>query len=147
VLEASLLTAQAPATPLRLLRPFERASVATTTASAVVATTAIATTIVVAREAIGWRTAEIARPTCGPGAVFSDVEPQFTATDLATVELLDRLCGVLLSSEPNEGKASGASAFAILGNVNINDLTDLTEELTKLLVRRGEVEVPYEYLT
>lgn len=148
VLETSLLTAQASATALRLLRPFERACVATaTTASAVVATTAIATTIVVAREAIGWRAAEIAWPTCGPGAVFSDIEPQFTATDLATVQLLDRLRGVLLSCEPNECEASGASAFAILGNVNINDLTDFTEELTKLLVRRGEVEVPYEYLT
>jgi hypothetical protein len=31
--------------------------------------------------------------------------------------------------------------------VNVNDLTDLAEELTKLLVGRGEVEVPYEYLT
>jgi hypothetical protein len=31
--------------------------------------------------------------------------------------------------------------------VNVNDLTDFSEELTKLLVRRAEVEVPYEYLT
>jgi hypothetical protein len=31
--------------------------------------------------------------------------------------------------------------------VNVNDLTDLSEELTKLLVCRAEVEVPYEYLT
>jgi glycine cleavage system regulatory protein len=63
------------------------------------------------------------------------------------VELLDRLGGVLFCGEPNECEASGASAFTVLWNVNVNDLTDLTEELTKLLVRRGEVEVPYEYLT
>jgi hypothetical protein len=31
--------------------------------------------------------------------------------------------------------------------VNVNDLTDLSEELTKLLICGGEVEVPYEYLT
>jgi hypothetical protein len=31
--------------------------------------------------------------------------------------------------------------------VNVNDLTDFSEELTKLRVRRAEVEVPYEYLT
>jgi hypothetical protein len=63
------------------------------------------------------------------------------------VQLLDRLGGVLFSCEPNEFEASWASTLAVLGNVNVNDLTDLTEELTKLLVRRGEVEVPYEYLT
>jgi len=62
------------------------------------------------------------------------------------VDLLDRLGGVLFCSEPNECEASGASALAVLGNVNVNDLTDLTEELTKLLVGRGEVEVPDEYL-
>jgi hypothetical protein len=31
--------------------------------------------------------------------------------------------------------------------VNVNHLADLSEELTKLLVGRGKVEVPYEYLT
>ena len=54
---------------------------------------------------------------------------------------------MLFSCEPNECEASWASALAVLGNVNVNDLTDLSEELTKLLVRGGEVEVPYEYLT
>jgi len=63
------------------------------------------------------------------------------------VHLLDRLGGVLFCSEPNEREASRASTLAVLGNVNVNDLTDLAEELTKLLVGRGEVEVPYEYLT
>jgi hypothetical protein len=46
------------------------------------------------------------------------------------VELLDRLSGMLFGSEPNECEASRASAFAILWNVNVNDLTDLSEELT-----------------
>jgi hypothetical protein len=63
------------------------------------------------------------------------------------VELLDRLRGVLFSSEPNECEPSRPPTFAVLWNVNINDLTDFTEELTKLLVGGGEVEVPYEYLT
>jgi hypothetical protein len=63
------------------------------------------------------------------------------------VELLDRLRGVLFSCEPNECEASGASAFTVLWNVNVNDLTDLSEELTELLICGGEVEVPYEYLT
>jgi len=63
------------------------------------------------------------------------------------VELLDRLRGVLFSCEPNECEASGTSTFTVLWNVNVNDLTDLSEELTKLLICGGEVEVPYEYLT
>ena len=58
-----------------------------------------------------------------------------------------RLGGMLFCCEPNEREASGASTLAVLGNVNVNDLPDLTEELTKLLVGCGEVEVPYEYLT
>jgi hypothetical protein len=30
--------------------------------------------------------------------------------------------------------------------VNVNDLADFTEQLAQLLVGRGKVEVPYEYL-
>ena len=63
------------------------------------------------------------------------------------MELLDRLGRVLFSCEPNECEASRAPAFSVLWNVNVNDFTDLTKELTKLLVGRTEVEVPYEYLT
>jgi hypothetical protein len=138
-LEASLLAAQSSATAFGLLRPVERAAVS----AAVVAASAFASTVVVA---IGWG-AEIALSARGPGTVFSDIEPQFTATDFASVHLLDRLGGVLFCSEPNEREASRASTLAVLGNVNVNDLSDLTEELTKLLVGCGEVEVPYEYLT
>jgi hypothetical protein len=138
-LQASLLAAQSSATAFGLLRPVERPTVAT----AVVAASAIAATVVVAIR----RWAEVAILARGPGTVFGDIEPQFTATDFASVKLLDRLGGVLFCSEPNECEASRASTLAVLGNVNVNDLTDLTEELTKLLVRRGEVEVPYEYLT
>ena len=54
---------------------------------------------------------------------------------------------MLFGCEPNECEASGASAFTVLWNVNVNDLTDLSKELTELLVCRAEVEVPYEYLT
>ena len=63
------------------------------------------------------------------------------------MEFLDGLSGMLFSCEPNECEAPGTSAFTVLWNVNVNDLTDLSEELTKLLICGGEVEVPYEYLT
>jgi len=141
LLEASLLAPKASATAFGLLRSVERASVAS--AAAVVAASPITPTVVVA---IRWRP-EIALLARGPGAVFSDIEPQFAASDFVPVELLDRLGGVLFSCEPNECEAPGAPAFTVLWNVNVNDLTDLSEELTKLLVCRAEVEVPYEYLT
>ena len=141
-LQASLLAAQSSTTAFGLLRPVERPAVA----AAVVAASAIAPTVVVAREAVRWRP-EVTLLARGPGPVFSDIEPQLAATNFAPVELLHRLGGMLFSCEPNEGEAPGASTFAVLWNVNINDLTDLSEELTKLLVSRGEVEVPYEYLT
>jgi len=137
-LQASLLASKASATAFGLLRPVEGASITTAVVAA-----AIAPTVVLA---IRWRS-EVALLARRPGAVFSDIEPQVAATDFAPVELLDCLGGVLFRGEPNECEASGASAFTVLWNVNVNDLTDLTEELTKLLVRRGEVEVPYEYLT
>jgi hypothetical protein len=62
------------------------------------------------------------------------------------VKLFDGLRGVLFRCEPDECKAPGAAGFAVLWNVNINDLADFSEELTQLLVGRGKVEVPYEYL-
>jgi hypothetical protein len=144
LLEASLLAAQSATAAFGLLRPLERTTVA---AAATVAASSVAATVVVAGEAVGRRAAEIALLARGPGPVFCDIEAQIAATDLASMELLDSLGGMLFSSEPNECEASGASTLAVLGNVNVNDLTDLAEELTKLLVRRGEVEVPYEYLT
>ncbi len=146
LLEASLLATQSATAAFGLLRPFERTTVAAA-ATAAVAASSVAATVVVAGEAVGRRAAEIALLARGPGPVFCDIEAQIAATDLAPMELLDSLGGMLFSSEPNECEASGASTLAVLGNVNVNDLTDLAEELTKLLVRRGEVEVPYEYLT
>jgi hypothetical protein len=141
-LEASLLAAKAAATAFGLLRSVERPTVT----AAVVAASAIAPTVVVACVGIRWWS-EIALLARGPGAVFSDIEPQFAASDFVPVELLDRLGGVLFSCEPNECEPPGAPALTVLWNVNVNDLTDLSEELTKLLVCRAEVEVPYEYLT
>jgi hypothetical protein len=63
------------------------------------------------------------------------------------MKLLDRLGGVLFCCEPNKCKAPGAAGFAVLWNVNVNYLADFSEELTKLFVGCGKVEVPYEYLT
>ena len=62
------------------------------------------------------------------------------------VELLNCLLGVVFFGEPNECEASRATRFAVLWNVNVNDLADFTEDFAKLFVGRGKVEVPYEYL-
>ncbi|MGB5192053.1 MAG: hypothetical protein WBN70_03665, partial [Polyangiales bacterium] len=79
-------------------------------------------------------------------AIFRDVQANCASSHLAPVELLNCLLGVLFGAEPNERKASGAACFAVLGNVNIHHLANLTKELTKLLICGGKVEVPYEYL-
>lgn len=63
------------------------------------------------------------------------------------MELLNRFLGMLFGRKSYECKAPGSTCLAVLWNVNIHDLADLTKELTELLVRRGKVEVPYEYLT
>jgi hypothetical protein len=62
------------------------------------------------------------------------------------VKLFDGLRGVLFCCEPDECEPPGAAGLAVLWNVNVNDLADFSEELTQLLVGRGKVEVPYEYL-
>jgi hypothetical protein len=133
-LQASFLAAQAPATAFGLLRSVERAPVAAVvSAAAVVAAAAVevaaawvAATVVPVRR----RAAEIAPLTRGPRPIFRDIEAQFTSTDLASVELLDCLGCVLFGCEPNECEASGAARLAVLGNVNVNDLADFSEELT-----------------
>ena len=94
---------------------------------------------------VGWRPEIRARGGSAP-AVFGNVEPQCASAYFAPVELLDRFGRVLFSRKSNECEASGASAFAILWNVNVNYLADLSKEITQLLVGRGKVEVPYEYL-
>ncbi len=62
------------------------------------------------------------------------------------MELLDRHFRLLFRGEADESKASWSTRFAVLGDVNVGDLANLGEELAKLLVRRGKVQVPYEYL-
>jgi hypothetical protein len=62
------------------------------------------------------------------------------------VKLFDGLLGVLFRCKSDECEPPRAARFAVLWNVNVNDLTDFSEELTQLLVGRGKVEVPYEYL-
>jgi len=63
------------------------------------------------------------------------------------VELFDRLGRMFFGSEADECKAAGTARFPIFGDVNINHLADFTKELPKLLIGRGKVEVPDEYLT
>jgi hypothetical protein len=147
-LKASLFSAQPSATALGLLRPVERATIAAAAATAVVASTAIevGTARVAATETVGRRAAEITALARRPWPVFRDIEAQITSTDFATVKLFDGLFGVLLCCEPDECEPPGAAGLAVLGNVNVNDLADFSEELTQLLVGRGKVEVPYEYL-
>ena len=143
-LQASLFSAQPSATALGLLRPVE----GTTVAAAVVASTAIeiATTRVAAAITVRRRTAEITALAGRPWPVFRDIEPQITPADFTTVKLFDGLRGVLFCCEPDECEPPGAAGLAVLWNVNVNDLADFSEELTQLLVGRGKVEVPYEYL-
>ena len=62
------------------------------------------------------------------------------------MKLLNRLFGVVFFCEPNEREAPRATRLAVLGNVNVNYLADFTEDFSELFVRRGKVEVPYEYL-
>ena len=145
-LQASLLAAQPSATALGLFRPVVRATVA---AAAVVTPTAIeiATTwIATAIVAVGRRAAEITALTRGPWPVFRDIEPQITTADFTTVELLDGLLRVLICCESDECEPPRAARFTVLWDVNVNNLSDFSEELTQLLVGRGKVEVPYEYL-
>lgn len=148
-LQASFLAAQSSATAFGLLWPVERATVAAAAAATVVTSTAIeiaTARVAAATVTVGWRASEITSLTRRPWAVFSDIEPQITTPDFATVKLLDGLCGVLFCCEPDECEPPGAAGFAVLWNVNVNDLADFSEELTQLLVGRGKVEVPYEYL-
>jgi len=146
-LQASFLAAQSSATAFGLLWPVERATVAA--AATVVTSTAIeiaTARVAAATVTVGWRASEITSLTRRPWAVFSDIEPQITTADFATVKLFDGFRGVLFCCEPDECEPPGAAGFAVLWNVNVNDLTDFSEELTQLLVGRGKVEVPYEYL-
>ena len=89
---------------------------------------------------------EIAPLARGTWSVFRDVEAQRAPSDRASMELLNCLLRLFLFGEPNEREASRATRFAVLWNVNINDLADFTEDFAKLFVGRGKVEVPYEYL-
>ncbi|MGB8332790.1 MAG: hypothetical protein WCE62_21880 [Polyangiales bacterium] len=126
-LQASLLAAKTSATAFGLLRSVERATVATTAAT-VVASALVAAIVIAMCEAVG-RRAEIARLTRRPGTVFRDVQTQLAPAELATVKLLDRLSRVLFIRESNECESSRAPALTVLWDVNVNDLTDLTEEL------------------
>ena len=92
------------------------------------ATTRVASSLVVPPVSIAGRPVISALPR-RTRAVFSDVESQSAASNLAAVELLDSLGGMLFSGEPDEREASGAARFAVLWNVNVNHLADLPEEL------------------
>jgi len=150
-LQASLFSAQPSATAFGFLRLLERATVAATFVAAATVVTAAAIEISTARvataiEAVRRRATEIAPLTRGPGPVLRNIQTQVATTDFASVELLDCLGGMLFSCEPDECEPPRAAGLAVLGNVNINYLADLSKELTQLFVGRCEVEVPYEYL-
>jgi len=80
-------------------------------------------------------------------AILGDVQPQRTAGDLSSVNLLHCLGGVFRSGESDERESTRPTGFAILGNVNIHYFTDFAKQLPQLLIGRAVVEVPYEYLT
>lgn len=151
--EAALLSAKPAATALGLLRSVERPSVAA--AAAIVTTTALvaATTVEVtttgistAVETVRRGAAEITPLARRTGPILRYIQADLASTDFTSVELLDRLRSMLFSSEADECKPPRAAGFAVLWNVNVNYLADLSKEITQLLVGRGKVEVPYEYL-
>ena len=164
--EAALLAAEPAPTafgPLRLVKgPAAATAVAVALLFAAVVVTAVevvsgevvaavtiaawvASTEVVA-SSVGRRPAEITPLAGRTGPVFRNIQAQRAPCELAPMELLNGLLGVLFRGKPDESKASGAACFPVLWNVNVHDLTNLTEELAKLFVRRGKVQVPYEYL-
>jgi hypothetical protein len=153
--EAALLSAKPAATALGLLRSVERPSVAAAAAAAIVTTTALvaATTVEVtttgistAVETVRRGAAEITPLARRTGPILRYIQADLASTDFTSVELLDRLRSMLFSSEADECKPPRAAGFAVLWNVNVNYLADLSKEITQLLVGRGKVEVPYEYL-
>ena len=152
--EAALLATQAASTSLRTLRLVEGAAPA---AAAILVVVVVAPVVVVPSEVARAELVPRRRLTVGSRceipalprrarAILCDVESERASSDLSAVELLDGLLCMLLDGEPNEREASGAARFAVLGNVNIDDFANFSEQLTELLVRRGKVEVPYEYL-
>ena len=155
-LEAALLAAEAASAAFRPLRLVVRAA-ASVVAAIIVA--AVAGEVVgsvavgpwgsaseIAAASVRRRAAEVSALPGRTRAVFRDIEAQCAAPDLAPMELLDGLLGVFFSTEADEGKTPGTAGFAVFWNVNVHHLANFTKELTKLLVRRGKVEVPYEYL-
>jgi hypothetical protein len=157
-LQASLFCAQTSATALRPGRPVEPptatavlvVSVVPAVAIVVAAIVIIAMSLIaaaglVARKTLG-RTPEIPPLTRSARPVFGDVESQGASAHFASVQLLDSLRRVLLGGEPNEREAPWAARFSVLGNVDVNNLTNLSEQSAKLLVRRAKAEVSYEYL-
>jgi hypothetical protein len=160
-LQASLLRAQPSATALRpggLVEPPAAPTTLVVSVVAVVLVTVIgaaiiviATSLIAAAGLSAWITLgrtppEIPPRTRSSGPVFGDVEPQGASAHFASVQLLDSLRRVLLGREPNEREAPRAARFPVLWNVDVNDLTNLSEQSAKLLVRRAKAEVPYEYL-
>ena len=63
------------------------------------------------------------------------------------MDLFDRLGCMLLVCESYERESSRSPSLAVFWDVDIDDFTDFSEELTKLLVRGAVVEVPNENFT
>ena len=157
-LKAALLAAEAASAPFRPLRFVVRATASVVAAAIIVAAVAyevvapvgVAPWVSAAAEivptSVRRRPAEVSALPGRARAVFRDIEAQSAPPDLASVELLDCLLGVFLGAKADERKTPGTAGFAVFWNMNVHHLANFTEELTKLLVRRGKVEVPYEYL-
>lgn len=90
---------------------------------------------------------EIASRALSARPILGDIQSKRSSSNLPPVELLDRLRRMPFLGKPHEREASGPARLAVLGNVNVHHFPDLAEELSKLLIGRGEVEVAYKYLT
>jgi hypothetical protein len=145
-LEASLLPANPSTASLWSLGLVPRLGAVAAPLVVVVLAVELSWAVLVLRRHVVRRSAEVAPLASRSRSVLGDVEPQRTAGNLSSVELLNCLLRVRFVSETNEREAAGSAALAVFRDVNVDDLANLAEQLTELLVRRGKVEVSYEYL-
>ncbi len=92
------------------------------------------------------RTAGTAGTATARSAVLCNVQTERTTTHFPTMNLLYGLGGMLLLCETHESETPGSTRFPIGRDVHVNHFTNFSEQLAKLLIGRGEVQVTYKDL-
>src|SRR5439155_22295195 len=83
-----------------------------------------------------------AAPRPAPRAVLSGIHTQRASAELVSIELCDRLLGVVIGFELHECEAARPAALAIRGKKHVLNCADLREKILNLVAARFEVEVP-----